>query len=142
MKKLLILLSLTTAMTAFGIAPQGNTVEESNMDVTATVIKPLTVEATEMEFGRVIQGNNATASSNYKISGEKGELISVEIPSTVELTSTTGDKMTATIEYQNLPTSIGANGSSIASVDGHLEVSSDQAVGTYTGTLTARVQYQ
>jgi|GEM_PF-3466661 len=141
MKKLLILLSLTTAITTFG-APVGNTLNESNMDVTATVIKPLTVEATKMEFGKVIQGSNAIASSSYKISGEEGELISVEIPSSVELTSTTGDKMTATIEYRNLPTSIGANGSTIAAVDGHLRVASDQAVGTYSGTLTARVQYQ
>lgn len=141
MKKLLILLSLTMAISAFG-APKGNTEKTSDMTVTATVIQPLTVIATDMEFGQIIQGNKTSATSKYDITGEKGQAITIEIPTSVELTSTNGEKMTATIEYRNLPTSIGINGASTAAVDGHLDVSSDQAVGNYSGTLTARVQYQ
>lgn len=141
MKKLLILLSLTTATTAFG-APQGNSINKGDMEITATVIKPLTVIATSMEFGQVIQGSKTTASSNYQITGEKGQPITIEIPSTVELASISGDTMTATIEYKNLPNSIGESGSTNVAVNGHLNVASEQAVGNYTGTLTARVQYQ
>lgn len=141
MKKLLLLLSLTTAMTAFG-APQVNPKEEGKMDVTATVISPLTVIASKMEFGKIIQGSSAKASSEYQIKGETGELITVEIPDKVELTSNSGDKMTAKITYKNLPTSIGDNGSSTAAIDGHLDITPDQPVGNYSGVLIARVQYQ
>ncbi len=141
MKKLLILLSLTTAITTLG-APSGNSVNKGDMEITATVIKPLTVIATSMEFGQVIQGSKTTASSNYQITGEKGQPITIEIPNTVELASISGDTMVATIEYRNLPNSIGESGSTNFNVYGDLKVASEQAVGNYTGTLTARVQYQ
>lgn len=64
MKKLLILLSLTTAITAFADAPttlpaskapQGNTEKSATMNIKATVIRPLNINKTgDMDFGKVI----------------------------------------------------------------------------------------
>ena len=132
MKKLLILLSLTTAMTAFG-APHGNTEEAATMNVTATVIKPLTIVKTgDMDFGNIIQGTNTTTDSGYTVTIDDSVLLSNEKAKT---------SLVVGIKTQ-LPKSLDTNGNANVSVQGFLNVPKEQHVGTYTGTLTARVQYQ
>ncbi len=141
MKKLLILLSLTTAMTAFG-APHGNTEEAATMNVTATVIKPLTIVKTgDMDFGNIIQGTNTTTDSGYTITGEKGQPIIVTIDDSVLSNEKARTSLVVGIKTQ-LPKSLDTNGNANVSVQGFLNVPKEQHVGTYTGTLTARVQYQ
>lgn len=144
MKKLLILLSLTTAMTAFGATPQGNTEEAATMNVTATVIKPLTIVKTgDMDFGNIIQGTNTnTADSSYTITGEKGQPIVVTIDDSVLLSNEKARTSLVVGIKTQLPKSLDTNGNANVSVQGFLNVPKEQHVGTYTGTLTARVQYQ
>ncbi|MCQ9628454.1 DUF4402 domain-containing protein [Cetobacterium somerae] len=142
MKKLLILLSLTTAMTAFG-APHGNTEEAATMNVTATVIKPLTIVKTgDMDFGNIIQGTNTTTDSGYTITGEKGQPIIVTIDDSVLLSNEKAKTSLVVGIKTQLPKSLDTNGNANVSVQGFLNVPKEQHVGTYTGTLTARVQYQ
>lgn len=142
MKKLLILLSLTTAMTAFG-APHGNTEEAATMNVTATVIKPLTIVKTgDMDFGNIIQGTNTTTDSGYTITGEKGQPIIVTIDDSVLLSNEKARTSLVVGIKTQLPKSLDTNGNANVSVQGFLNVPKEQHVGTYTGTLTARVQYQ
>ena len=142
MKKLLILLSLTTAMTAF-VAPHGNTEEAATMNVTATVIKPLTIVKTgDMDFGNIIQGTNTTTDSGYTITGEKGQPIIVTIDDSVLLSNEKAKTSLVVGIKTQLPKSLDTNGNANVSVQGFLNVPKEQHVGTYTGTLTARVQYQ
>ena len=142
MKKLLILLSLTTSMTAFG-APHGNTEKAATMNVTATVIKPLTIVKTgDMDFGNIIQGTNTTTDSGYTITGEKGQPIIVTIDDSVLLSNEKAKTSLVVGIKTQLPKSLDTNGNANVSVQGFLNVPKEQHVGTYTGTLTARVQYQ
>ncbi|WP_298065362.1 DUF4402 domain-containing protein [uncultured Cetobacterium sp.] len=142
MKKLLILLSLTTAITAFG-APHGNTEKAATMNVTATVIKPLTIVKTgDMDFGNIIQGTNTTADSGYTITGEKGQPIIITIDDSVSLSNAMSKTPLVVGIKTQLPNSLDKDGNAHVSVQGFLTVPNNQTVGTYTGTLTARVQYQ
>ncbi|MEG0300877.1 DUF4402 domain-containing protein [Cetobacterium sp.] len=142
MKKLITLLSLTMAMTAFGATttpPQGNTEKSGDMNITATVITPLRVNAEPMVFGKVIQGTKATANANFTITGEKGENITVNIPETVTLES---DENTLNVAIaRNIPTNLGTTGTITVPVNGSIETNSSTATGEYSGTLTARVTY-
>ncbi|MGL4671686.1 MAG: DUF4402 domain-containing protein [Cetobacterium sp.] len=144
MKKLLTLLSLTLSMTAFA-APQGNVEDKAEMKVIARVIKPLKVESTgDLDFGDIIQGASANASSGYEISGEVGQLITVTIDNNVTLTnkSDSNDTIEVGIQYRDLPNAIAASGTSLVAINGTLNTTSNQGLGVYEGTLTARVQYQ
>lgn len=145
MKKLLILLSLTTAMTAFG-APQGNTEETATMNINATVIKPLTVSVIKsMEFGTVIQNNTATATGQYLIDGEPGEKVTV--------TTTFPEVLYNKTSRSNLPIqlnipmpltgyTLNEDGKLPLSIHGSITPTKETPTGTYEGQITARVQYQ
>ncbi|MGL4538850.1 MAG: DUF4402 domain-containing protein [Cetobacterium sp.] len=140
MKKLLILLSLTTAMTAFG-APHGNSVESATMNINATVIRPLTVEAENMEFGRVIQGSEATATARYTITGEPGQPITIELSAPTELINKANNsKLPITLTYTK-PTQIANNGDASFDINGELTPETTHS-GVYEGQVVARVQYQ
>ncbi len=145
MKKLITLLSLTMAMTAFG-APQGNTDKEGKMNITAEVIQPLTVTADkDMDFGKVIQGNTATAESKFIITGESGENITVTIPEKVTLSNTKSNqnKLNVLITKRGLSTTnLGPSGSIEIPVYGLITPTKENTpTGTYTGEFTAQVRY-
>lgn len=141
MKKLITLLSLTMAMTAFGATttPQGNTEKTGDMNITATVIRPLTVTAQPMAFNKVIQGATASANSNFTITGENSENIKVTIPETVTLTN--GQNTLNVAITRTIPTNLGDTGTITVPVSGSITTSTSTATGEYSGTLTARVQY-
>ncbi|MEG0135555.1 MAG: DUF4402 domain-containing protein [Cetobacterium sp.] len=141
MKKLITLLSLTMAMTAFGVttAPQGNEEKTGDMNISAIIITPLTVRAGEMAFGRVIQGSEATATANFIIAGEKDENITVTIPETVTLTN--GENTLNVAIARDIPTNLGTTGTITVPVNGSIVTSSSTTTGTYEGTLTATVRY-
>ena len=141
MKKLITLLSLTMAMTAFG-ASQGNTENNENMTITAQVIQPLTVKADKnLDFGKIIQGNTATANSTFTITGEAKENITVIIPETVQLSNEIA-KSSLNVEIVSLlPHNLGNSGSTIAGITGTIVTAADTPTGTYTGEFTAQVRY-
>ena len=130
------------AMTTFA-APHGNEEKSATMNITATVIKPLTIAKTgDMDFGNIIQGTTATADSGYTITGEKGQPIIVTIDNSVLLSNQKAKTSLAVGIKTQLPKSLDKDGNANVSVQGFLNVPKDQHVGTYTGTLVARVQYQ
>lgn len=150
MKKLLILLSLTTAMTAFADAPttlpaskapQGNTEKYDTMNITATVITPLTVRASTMEFGRVIQGAKANAIGRYTITGEPGQDITVELTTPSQLKNTSNNTTLAITLTYAAPTQIADNGDASFNINGELTPDTNHS-GVYEGEIIARVQYQ
>lgn len=142
MKKLLILLSLTTAMTAFG-APQGNSEDSATMNINATVIKPLTITAKDMKFGTVIQGTRATATGEYTIDGEPGEKFEVTL-SDLQSLKRTGSDDTLDISFANfvIPHNLDGSGKASFNMVGTISPTNETLTGEYTGSITARVQYQ
>ncbi|MGL4672601.1 DUF4402 domain-containing protein [Cetobacterium sp.] len=141
MKKLLMLLSLTLATSTFA-SLQSNSEQSATMNINAIVIKPLTIEKiADMEFGSIIQGNKANATSAYSIKGEAGQGITVTVDNSVLLQhENTNSTMTVGIRTAP-PHSLNKDGNATLSVDGILETAQNQEVGKYTGTLVAKVQY-
>ncbi|MCQ8212278.1 hypothetical protein NON08_07050 [Cetobacterium somerae] len=145
MKKLLTLLSLTMAMTTFA-APHGNEEKSATMNITATVIRPLTVEVVDhMNFGTVIQGNKVTATGKYLINGEPGQKITVTTTFPENLFNVVS-RSTLPIEL-NMPMpltgyALGTDGELPLNIYGSITPSTETAPGTYKGQIIARVQYQ
>lgn len=149
MKKLLILLSLTTAITAFADAPttlpaskapQGNTEKSATMNIKATVIRPLNINKTgDMDFGKVIQGTTGTAESGYTITGEANQSIAVSISPLTTLTGT-GPALPINLDY-TLPTNIDASGNANFNISGTIRPIVDTHIGSYSGQITATVLY-
>ena len=139
MKKLLILLSLTTVMAAFGATLN----DEATMNIKATVIKPLTITAKNMEFGTVIKGTSATATGQYTIDGEPGEKFEVTLSSLSSL-KRTGSEDTLDISFDNfvIPHNLDNTGKASFNMVGIINPTTETVTGVYTGSITARVQYQ
>ncbi|MGL5412192.1 DUF4402 domain-containing protein [Cetobacterium sp.] len=139
MKKLLILLSLTTAMTAFGVT----STDQATMNIKATVIKPLTIIAKNMEFGTVIQGTKATATGQYTIDGEPGEKFEVTLSNLSSL-KRNGSEDTLDISFNNfvIPHNLDNAGKASFDMVGTINPTTETVTGIYTGSITARVQYQ
>ncbi len=140
MKKLLTLLSLTLSMTAFA-APQGNTEKSANMQVIARVIKPLTIDATAMEFGDIIQGTTTTATGTYTITGQPNETFVFTIDRITELKNGDNSLAISLDGLDDIPTTIPESGNLTHVLRGTLSPTSDTVPGIYTGTITARIQY-
>ncbi|WP_297431930.1 hypothetical protein [uncultured Cetobacterium sp.] len=145
MKKLLILLSLTTAMTAFGTTLQGSE-DSATMNINATVIKPLTVTVVDhMNFGTVIQGNEATATGKYSIEGHPGEtvFITTTLPTTLTNNITkSGLGITFDTNISLNVNKLDANGKLPFDITGTITPTTSTPTGTYEGQIVARVQYQ
>ncbi|MGL5648440.1 hypothetical protein MKD34_01795 [Cetobacterium somerae] len=139
MKKLLILLSLTTTMTAFGVTSN----DQATMNIKATVIKPLTIIAKNMEFGTVIQGTKATATGQYTIDGEPGEKFEVTLSNLSSL-KRNGSEDTLDISFNNfvIPHNLDNAGKASFDMVGTINPTTETVTGIYTGSITARVQYQ
>ncbi|MGL5622935.1 DUF4402 domain-containing protein [Cetobacterium sp.] len=139
MKKLLILLSLTTAMTAFGVT----STDQATMNIKATVIKPLTIIAKNMEFGTVIQGTKTTATGQYTIDGEPGEKFEVTLSNLSSL-KRNGSEDTLDISFNNfvIPHNLDNAGKASFDMVGTINPTTETVTGIYTGSITARVQYQ
>lgn len=152
MKKLLILLSLTTAMTAFADtptilpssnSPQGNSAISSELNITARVIKPLTIKATDMAFGDIIQGTTATAEGRYSIKGEPNQPIVFTLTDLSELNGPNNSTLAINMgQTLSLPTHLDEKGELIHVLKGVVSPTLDTPIGNYTGKIIARVQYQ
>ncbi|MGL5051816.1 MAG: DUF4402 domain-containing protein [Fusobacteriaceae bacterium] len=142
MKKLLMLLSLTLAVSAFG-APQGDSQQSADMEITARVIDPLTVVAEPMQFGDIIKGTTAEALGTFTIKGEPNQSMKFTIDSTASLKGPDNNTLAISFDgLDDLPTSVNADGKIIHSIKGILTPNANTVSGEYSGTLTARVQYQ
>lgn len=140
MKKLLILLSLTTAMTAFG-APQGNSETNYEMGINARVIVPLRVEVADMEFGDIIQDYTANATGTYTITGEPNQdiLFTLEKPDFL-LSADNSENLAITFDYEPLPTKVDSSGSTTVNIIGTLSPTLIHS-GNYSGTIVGKIQY-
>ncbi|MGL5989379.1 DUF4402 domain-containing protein [Cetobacterium sp.] len=144
MKKLLMLLSLTLAVSAFG-APQGDSQQSADMKITARVIDPLTVVAEPMQFGDIIKGTTANADSTFTIKGEPSQGITLTIDGINELSNANGDKLAIVLKgFVNgtVKTTLANDGNLVKKIEGSLTPDLNTVSGEYSGTLTARVQYQ
>ena len=140
MKKLLTLLSLTMAMTAFG-APQGNVETSHQMNINARVITPLTVNVTDMNFGNIIQNSNATANGTYTITGEpnQGIIFTLDKPEFL-LSKGDSENLGIHLTHDDLPTSVDPSGTTTINITGTLSPNSTHS-GDYEGTIIGKIQY-
>ncbi|MBC2854088.1 hypothetical protein [Cetobacterium sp. 2G large] len=141
MKKLLILLSLTTAMTAFGAA---NVIEESDtMKITAKIVKPLRVSSEAMALGTIVQGASASGQSTVTIEGDRGHGITVDLIKPTHLTSTNGDQLQIVLNTNYIPTHIGEDEKTEFIVYGNISAESTATApsGVYSGNLITSVRY-
>ncbi|MGL6024715.1 MAG: hypothetical protein ACRC0F_08870 [Cetobacterium sp.] len=145
MKKLLTLLSLALTVSAFG-APTGNKEESATMNVTATVIRPLTIKATDMAFGTIIQGTKANATGTYTLAGEPGAQVDItaDIPEFLsnEVTRTGLPISFTGLSKQKQALTLDGNGNFVIDITGSVNPTTDTVTGEYKGTIVARVQYQ
>ncbi|MGL4672602.1 DUF4402 domain-containing protein [Cetobacterium sp.] len=144
MKKLLMLLSLTLAVSAFA-APQGDSEKSADMNITARVIDPLTVVAEPMEFGDIIKGSTATADADFTIKGEASQGITLTIDSIAKLTTTDGKELPISLSNVGngvMSLNLDTDGNYVRNIIGTLNPTAATASGEYSGTITARVQYQ
>lgn len=142
MKKVLIGLLALSALSFASVEGQRGSTNSASMTVKARVIRALRIQSVgDLDFGSIIEGNSKSAVSSYKIEGEAGMPIDVSIPSSVELKNESGNTIVVNLR-NGLPKSIGADGSTTASIDGKIEIPVGQDVGNYTGELLASVRYQ
>lgn len=139
MKKLLLgLLALSTV--AFG----SNSEVSGTMNVTATIIKPLTIVAnSDMEFGKLMQGVKEVANAKFNITGESMNGISVTYDKNVVLRHSEDRNQTINVtitDYFN-PTHLNNEGKSEITLHGTIDVSQNQMPGNYSGELVAKVMY-
>lgn len=138
MKKLITLLSLTLASSAFALT---NGDASANMNITARVIQPLTVKAEKMDFGKIIKGSTATSDSRFLVSGESGEKVSIDIPKTASLIGPNNENIEVAIKTTNAGQQTLSATATEVGIHGTLPTTDKTVTGTYAGTLTASVRY-
>ncbi|MGL6130528.1 MAG: hypothetical protein ACRCZ9_02800 [Fusobacteriaceae bacterium] len=143
MKKLLTLLSLALTVSAFG-APTGNESKEATMNVTATVIKPLTIiVAQDMSFGTIIQGTEAKATGIYTLAGEPGAKVDIKTTFPEALSNNVSrSELPITFTALNNDYSLDNSGNLSVNINGSVTPTTATVTGLYEGTIVARVQYQ
>lgn len=165
MKKLLILTGiLALSITAFAAKTTNYTGEAvEKLEVKAKVIKPLTVTTTPLDFGTVVQGQNAQA-ENGKISidGEPSNTVKIQLSTdgsnysdytttsyNVDLKTGNGgtnEVMTANLTVGNSASPEGTvaldtNGKHELNVSGNVATAENQVTGDYKGYLHVKAKY-
>lgn len=149
MKKLLTLLSLTVAISAFGAN------NETSMKINAVVLQPLNVSHNgDIDFGNVIQNTTATVDTPkvFTVNGSAGAHVTLTInhqPANSFTQTTIKDsndnRITVFLDDARLSSktsTLDDQGNLTFSFKPRIYVPENQAPGTYTGSLVARVQYQ
>lgn len=95
--------------------------------------------------GSGVQGLSTTRLASYLVNGEGGQVFSVSVPATFEMTHP-GGSITVTTNHtaggtQTLNGAIGAGGTFQFSVGGSFPVTSVMELGSYSGTFAVSVQY-
>jgi hypothetical protein len=130
-----ILQVMTTAQTAalnFGeIVPA----------ITAGTVTISSNGAVSSTTNQLIPNSGAGIGSFSITGGNASHAVSVNVDSTVSIANPSGDTMTITLNPQNLPTTLGADGAASFGVIGSIAVGANQAPGVYTGTYDVDVIY-
>ena len=121
-----------------------------------TVIKPRagngSVSLSAATNTRTISGNGAgglntptPARASYTVTGEGGQAVSVSVPASFTMNSSTGASIAVTLISHGLPTSLsaapGSEGSASFYVGGTFGISAGMETGDYSGVYTVTAQY-
>lgn len=161
MKKHILFLSLILSISSFSSANGADKNENSNekMNITATVIEPLTVVSKgDINFGNILPGSVTSASSGYTITGEKDAKIEITFPGAHKYLETETENafsmpLTSTTTTDKLPfafntgtvgknVTLDSNGKTEIYIPTTVSPRDNQTRGIYSGTITLRAVYQ
>ena len=145
MKKLLILLSLTTAIAAFG----NNNPDSASMNVNATIMETLTVRIDQhAEFGKIAKGTSGNiATGRFSVKGQGNNQAKITISGLTNdgklaLRNISGATVWADTDYKeetlNLRQDEFVQAKPITFI---LDVPSNQQTGVYSGNITIQARY-
>lgn len=161
MKKNILFLFTVFAMTIFANeSSSGNS--EANMNVTATIIQPLTVISNgDLDFGKMLPGTTNSAFSSFSIEGHLDSNVKISFSGIdrignysyySDLKSTTTDD-TLVLAFNCSPTGGGylptnpsitldSNGKYILNVSANVQSRPNQTPAKYTGAIKLRATYE
>ena len=150
MKKYIALLSLIVSSLTF--SSENSNDEKGTMNITAKVIRPLTVISNgDLKFGKILPEKYASAHSSYTVKGEPGATIDISFPKankyapesyTMFLTNDTNDKLSFSFNHLQAPTTFDKTGELKIPIAASITTKKDQARGEYKGSITLRATYQ
>ncbi len=140
---------------------------------TTTIIRPVTItQSSPLSFGSVVKPTTGTGTvtltsasdtvdlvgtgalvvgsasrAKYAISGEGGQLVSISMPPTFDMTDGGSDTLTVTLASDlgtstTLSDALGAVGTATLNVGGNFSITSATVTGAYSGTFDVGVAYQ
>lgn len=136
----------------------------ASADATANILEQVTVnsDGSDLAFGTIVTGTAAstvavasdgtascgaglvctgtTSAAGFDVTGTTGETVTVSSSTSVTLTNTDGDEMTASLTPS--ASTIVLDGTDGFAVAGTLNVGANQADGQYEGTFSVTVDYQ
>lgn len=161
MKKILIFSFLLTT-SAISFSALENSAVESTMNITATIIKPLTVQAEPLNFGRLIPGVFGQARSTFTLKGEKNSRVKITFENltsngaTYSTPISLGSKDNLMVNFNCTPTNnstryvtssdniipLDEKGELILNIAASTKPKVDQTPGQYTGQIRMRATYE
>ncbi|MCQ8213508.1 hypothetical protein NON08_13455 [Cetobacterium somerae] len=162
MKKILIC-SFLLAISSFSYSSEEGYDAEATMNITATIIKPLTVQSNgPLEFGTLLPGTIGTSRSSFTIDGEKYSKVKItfdglepdgdnfEVPLKLDGSSnesfmvyfncsTNSDEK---VNQENKFINLTSMGKSTLHIAASTTLDADQTPGKYTGQITMRATYE
>ena len=173
MKKIIALALVAAGMASTQAFAQAANTSTDTANGSVTIIRPLTItKNSDLVFGRVVQprtgtgtvsiANNSnavvvgagavalsgitTSRAVFTVDGEGGQVVTVSIPSTFNLTKgvdtiavTLTPDFGATVTLSN---ALAAAGTKVLNVGGNFNLPTTQASGAYAGTFAVTVTYQ
>ena len=162
MKKILIF-SFLLATSAISYSALDNSAVESTMNITATIIKPLTVQADgALDFGNILASSTSHAYSSFTVKGEENAKVKISFDNlssdgssfTVPIYSNSKDFFNITfncttknspgnfLNHTNNTILLTDGGESTLSIAATAQPRKDQTPGKYTGQITMRATYE
>ncbi|MHA4990715.1 hypothetical protein [Cetobacterium somerae] len=162
MKKILI--SSLLLMSSLSYSSLENSAVESSMNITATIIKPLTVQSNgPLDFGNILPATTSHAYSSFTVKGEENANVKISFENlssdgasfTVPLyNSNNSDSFNITfnctapnspgnfLNHTNNVVTLTNNGEIALSIAATAQPRRDQTPGQYTGEFTMRATYE
>ena len=145
MKKLLMLLSLTTAMTAFGSSNPNS----ANMNVNATIMETLTVRIDQhAEFGKIAKGTSGNvATGKFSVKGQGNNQAKITISGLTNngkltLRNISGATISADVDHTEETLSLKHDEFVAATpIRFTLNVPDNQQTGLYEGNVAIQARY-
>ncbi len=162
--QLLKALVASAAIAALGLGATTANAATATAAARAKILRQVTITNTsDLQFGTIVTGtaastvlissagtrtcgtglvcSGAATAASFNVTGTTGQVVAVAVPTTVTLTSTAGDTMSALLAASASTVTMVSNAGSF-SVGGTLNVGANQADGDYEGTFTATADYQ